>query len=481
MKHYIESLLHSDDYQFLGLFVSDKTKEQGVFILRYLFYDIKNKKLNITEIDTRKEFPHIDIPALDWYEREIHDMFGLVPKGHPNLRPLMLFPENYPKDFHPLRKDANLNIEYRGYEEYRYENFEPEGSFKILVGPIHAGIIEPGHFRFTLNGEPILKLEIRHFYKHKGIEKLAEGKPVEFGLKLSERISGDHSLAHSLAFVKAVETIYGIDIPPKAVYVRAILLELERLTCNINDFAFIFQDVGYSFGAQKVFAIKEMLMRLNEALTGNRFNRGIIKVGGILKEIDLNIVKDGIKLLKKEYLKYKKLFLNSSTILERTDTTGKVSYETAKKYAALGYVAKASGLYFDTRKIMENKLYGPLIKEFSLKSGDVTARLKVRFNDIEESFDIIEEFISNIPEGNIYKEVDCKNPQHSYSFGFEEGQRGNIIHMLEIENGLISRWKIRDPSFHNWPIIQEAVLGDIIADFPLINKSLNLSYSGNDL
>ncbi|MGC8588596.1 MAG: NADH-quinone oxidoreductase subunit C [Hydrogenobaculum sp.] len=480
MKHYIESLLHSDDYQFLGVFASDKKKEIGVFVLRYLFYDIKNQKLNTVEINTEKEFPHIDIPALDWYEREIHDMFGLVP-GHPNLRPLMLFPENYPKDFHPLRKDANLNIEYRGYEEYRYENFEPEGSFKILVGPIHAGIIEPGHFRFTLNGEPILKLEIRHFYKHKGIEKLAEGKPVEFGLKLSERISGDHSIAHSLAFVKAVETIYDIDIPPKAIYVRAILLELERLMCNLNDFAFIFQDVGYSFGAQKVFAIKEMLMRLNEALTGNRFNRGIIKIGGVSKELDVKLIKDSIELLKKEYLKYKKLFLNSSTILERTDTTGKISYEIAKKYAALGYVAKASGLYFDTRKAFENKLYGSLIKEFRLKNGDVTARLKVRFNDIEESFNIIKTFISNMPEGNIYKEVDFKNPQHSYSFGFEEGQRGNITHMLEIENGLISRWKIRDPSFHNWPIIQEAVLGDIIADFPLINKSLNLSYAGNDL
>jgi Ni,Fe-hydrogenase III large subunit/Ni,Fe-hydrogenase III component G len=478
MKHYIESLLHSDDYQFLGLFVSDKTKEQGVFILRYLFYDIKNKKLNAVEIKTEKEFPHINVPALDWYEREAYDMFGLIPTPISKLRPLMLFPENYPKDFHPLRKNANLNINYKGYQEYEYENFEPEGSFKILVGPIHAGIIEPGHFRFTLNGEPILKLEIRHFYKHKGIEKLAEGKPIEFGLRLSERISGDHSIAHSLAFVKAAETIYDIDIPPKAAYIRAILLELERLMCNINDFAFIFQDVGYSFGAEKVFAIKEMLMRLNEALTGNRFNRGIIKVGGISKEIDLNVVKDGIRLLKKEYLKYKKLFLNSSTILERTDTTGKVSYETAKKYAALGYIAKASGLYFDTRKMMENKLYGPLIKEFRLKNGDVTARLKVRFNDIEESFNIIEEFASNTPQGDIYKDYGKKE---GYSFGFEEGQRGNITHMLEIENGLISRWKIRDPSFHNWPIIQEAVLGDIIADFPLINKSLNLSYAGNDL
>ncbi len=478
MKNYIESLCHSEDYQFLGVFVSDKTKTQGVFNVKYLFCDIKNQTLNIVEINTEDKFPHIDIPVFDWYEREIHDMFGLIPDGHPNLRPLMLFPENYPKDFHPLRKDANLNIDYKGYGEYNYDTFEQEGSFKMLVGPIHAGIIEPGHFRFTLIGEPILKLEIRHFYKHKGIEKLAEGKPLEYGLRLSERISGDNSIAHSLAFVRAAESILNIDVPPKAIYTRAILLELERLMCNLNDFAFIFQDVGYSFGAQKVFALKEIVMRLNEALTGSRLNRGIIRIGGISKELDFKMIKDSIELLRKEYLKFKKLFLNSSTILERTDTTGKISYELAKKYAALGYVAKASGLYFDTRKTLENNLYKGLVNELTLKTGDVTARVKVRFNDIEESFNIIKEFISNIPEGDIYKDY---KKEDGYAFGLVEGQRGNITHMLEIENSLISRWKIRDPSFHNWPTVQEAVLGDIIADFPLINKSLNLSYAGNDL
>jgi len=176
MKHYIESLLHSDDHQFLGVFVSDDLEKEGVFKIRYLFCDIKSKKLNTLELNAKDTFPHIDIPVLDWYEREIYDMFGLIPEGHPNLRPLMLFPENYPKDFHPLRKNANMNIKYEGYKSYPYEDFDPEGSFKILVGPIHAGIIEPGHFRFTLIGEPILKLEIRHFYKHKGIEKLSEGK-----------------------------------------------------------------------------------------------------------------------------------------------------------------------------------------------------------------------------------------------------------------------------------------------------------------
>jgi len=478
MKHYIESLLHSDDHQFLGVFVSDDLEKEGVFKIRYLFCDIKSKKLNTVELNAKDTFPHIDIPVLDWYEREIYDMFGLIPEGHPNLRPLMLFPENYPKDFHPLRKDANMNIKYEGYKTYPYEDFDPEGSFKILVGPIHAGIIEPGHFRFTLIGEPILKLEIRHFYKHKGIEKLSEGKTPEEGLKLSERISGDHSVAHSLAFVKAVEKIYDIDIPPKARYIRAILLELERLMCNLNDFAFIFQDVGYSFGAQKVFALKELLMRLNETLTGNRFNRNIIKIGGVSKELDTNAIKEVLGLLEKEYLKYKKLFLNSSTVLERTDTTGRIFYETAKKHAALGYVAKASNIFFDTRAILEKDLYGSLVKAFKLEKGDVSARVKVRFNDIEESFNIIKTFIENMPLGDIAKNIE---PKDGEAFGYEEGQRGNITHFLRIEQGLISRWKIRDPSFHNWPIIQKAVLGDIIADFPLINKSLNLSYAGNDL
>ncbi len=470
-------------FHFLGMFASDRRYYNEDFVIRYVFLDKKEHNLKINTINTNNEFKSIQNPLANLYEREIYEMFGLSPVGLDDLRPLRLFPENYPKDFHPLRKDTKLDIEYRGYGDYEFENFEPEGSFKILVGPIHAGIIEPGHFRFTLLGEPILKLEIRHSWKHKGIEKFAEEKSVNFAKILSENISGDHTIAHTLAFVRAVENACNINISLKAKYIRAIFLELERLMCNLNDFAFIFQDVGYSFGAQKVFVLKEKLMRLNYDISGHRFNKGVITLGGVSKDLsleDIKRIKEFLGFLEKEYFKYKSLFLNSPTILERTDTTGEINYETAMRYYALGYTAKASGVFADTRVLLDEDVCKNMLSYHVLQKGDVTTRVLARFNDIEESIKVIKTLLDNIEEGEIIKSQ--KLVPNSMGFGVVESQRGNIVHMVELDQDAnIYRWKIRDPSFHNWPLIQFAVLKDIIADFPLVNKSLNLSYAGNDL
>ncbi len=376
----------------------DDNNKSNNFKLRYIFSHSSMDLFIIIETyaDADGIFPSLsaDMPVLNWYEREIKDLFGLIPEGHPDPRPLMLFPENYPQDIknkddfandahddntyvpplnkdnvadntetdadklnignsandmqnrnsfnfnsakcHPLRKDypSDLRPEFKKYGEYNYnKDVKGDGVFNILVGPVHAGIIEPGHFRFCMSGEPILQLEIRHFWKHRGIEKIAEGKTIDEALSLAEKISGDHCVAHSLAFLSAAEKILDIKISDRGLYLRTIYAELERLLCNINDFAWLFQDAGYSFGAQETFVLKEDIMELNKYLSGSRFNKGVLSLGGInacgdIDELKKKILLEKLPDFKKRYLNLKKMLLNSSTIQERFEETGYINKET---------------------------------------------------------------------------------------------------------------------------------------------------------
>ena len=551
-------------FYLLSAFAADESKNDGnKFKIRYIFSHSSIDLFIIIETETGGTFPSLseEIPALNWYEREMKDLFGLIPEGHPDPRPLMLFPENYPQDiqnmhdnkinaeinkkvirkekdvagavgsyndddnenndnkkyersentfncskYHPLRKDYPFNFrpEFKKYGEYNYnKDIKGDGVFNILVGPVHAGIIEPGHFRFSMSGEPILQLEIRHFWKHRGIEKIAEGKTISEALSLAEKISGDHCVAHSLAFLTAAEKILNIKIPENALYLRTIYAELERLLCNINDFAWLFQDAGYSFGAQETFVLKEDIMELNKYLSGSRFNKGILSLGGIntcgnIDNLRKNVLKEKLYNFKKHYLNLKKMLLNSSTIGERFEETGYINKETILDLCALGFAARASGVPSDTRKEHPYLIYDKLhFNSKVLKNRDVFARLLIRFYDIEESFSIITQCLDKLPpadeamstinmnmKNNNATTFKSSNPDNRYlwALGYCESQRGNIMHFVEIDKELkIARWKIRDPSFHNWQLIEFAVIGDIIADFPIVNKSLNLSYAGNDL
>ncbi|MHB1679444.1 MAG: NADH-quinone oxidoreductase subunit D-related protein [bacterium] len=548
-------------FYLLSAFAAAESKSESKnycnnFKIRYIFSHSSIDLFIIVETQTDGVFPSLsaDIPALNWYEREMKDLFGLIPEGHPDPRPLMLFPENYPQDmknkdnfandthdtyvsplnadnvasnmetnadklnignsandmqnrnsfnfnsakYHPLRKDypSGLRPEFKKYGEYNYnKDVKGDGVFNILVGPVHAGIIEPGHFRFCMSGEPILQLEIRHFWKHRGIEKIAEGKTIDEALSLAEKISGDHCVAHSLAFLSAAEKILDIKISERALYLRTIYAELERLLCNINDFAWLFQDAGYSFGAQETFVLKEDIMELNKYLSGSRFNKGVLSLGGInaggnIDELKKKVLLEKLSDFKKRYLNLKKMLLNSSTIQERFEETGYINKETVLDLCALGLAARASGVSSDTRKEHPYLIYNKLhFNSKVLKNKDVFARLLIRFYDIEESFSIIAQCLNEMPaaESSIsLNDADNNNNNNNnemtWALGYCESQRGNIMHFVELDKrARISRWKIRDPSFHNWQLIEFAVIGDIIADFPIVNKSLNLSYAGNDL
>jgi len=477
------------DCELFTVVCTDERVKNGNFKIKYIYSYHRENLFFVLEIETKERFPSLskNIPALNWYEREIKDLFGIEPQYHPDPRPLVKFPENFPYDEYPLRKDYpwNKRPEFKKYGDYPYKKVEGEGVFNILVGPIHAGVIEPGHFRFHLAGEPIIQLEIRHFWKHRGVEKIGEGKSPEELLNLADKISGDHSFAHTLAYVQAVEKLSDTDIPERAKYIRVIFAELERLMCNINDFAWIFQDVGYTFGAQGLFVVKEEIMRLNKALSGSRFNKNVLRIGGVNVDLDKDkqkLIKEKLKFVEEKYNQYKKILFESATILERLENTGRIKYETVKDLSALGYTARASGLSADIRKEHPYLVYDNL--EFESKvfdRGDVLGRLLVRMADIEDSISIIRQCLPCLTGTELYIKPSPVKPD-TWALGYAEGQRGNIVHYVQTdEEGKIFRWKVRDPSFHNWQTIQFAVLGDIIADFPLVNKSLNLSYAGNDL
>lgn len=472
----------------ISILASDDRKDNGCFGVYYVFSYEREDKFLI--IETRVEekapsFPSVTpfLPQANWFEREIYDLFGLAPQGHPDPRPLVLH-EDWPQGIFPLRKDCVLKEIPRTKGDYLFDRVEGEGVFEIPVGPVHAGIIEPGHFRFSSAGESILKLEIRHFYTHKGTEKLGEGKTPLHLLCLAERISGDNSLAHATACVQAIEALSHTEVPLRAQFLRAVFLELERLHNHMSDIAGISLDVAFSFGAAQLMRLKERLLQLNERLTGTRLLRSIIVPGGVkkdLKDDEIKLVLKEIKAIKDDFESTIRILFQINSLIDRVEFTGVVKKEIAEVLGAVGPVARASGVDRDLRRDHPYAAYSQLsflVPVF--EDGDVESRMKVKIQEVYESCKLIYEALTMMPQGSVKGEV--KNmPSSKNAFGYAESPRGECFHWISTDReGKISRWKIQSPSFVNWPLIQYAVLENIVPDFPLINKSFNLSYSGND-
>ena len=428
--------------------------------------------------------PHIH--AAQWYEREIRDLFGLIPQGHPDLRRLVRH-EHWPKGTHPLKKDFPWDsVLGRQQGEYHFRHIEGEGVFEVPVGPIHAGIIEPGHFRFSVAGEPIMQLELRHFWKHRGVEKLFEQQTLISAVPLAERVSGDTTVGHSLAYCQAVETLLGLEIPRRARYLRSLFLELERLSNHLGDIGAMCNDTAYALPHAHCGRMKERVMQLNDRLTGSRFLRGTIRVGGIALDLpaeQLAEVVGELDAIGRDFSEVGSIIFANASLTDRLETTGVLNERTAWDHAVMGVVGRASGIDRDLRRDRPFAAYDELpVKVALYRYGDVRARLRVRGDEIHESIRLIREIRSRIPQGPIAVEPTRGSAAGSWAFSAVEGWRGEILYMIMAgEDGGIHRCKVRDPSFVNWPAIQWAVLGNIIPDFPLINKSFNLSYAGNDL
>lgn len=428
--------------------------------------------------------PHIH--AAKWYEREIRDMFGLIAQGHPDLRRLVRH-EHWPKGTHPLKKEFPWNrVLGRQQGQYAFRHIEGDGVFEVPVGPIHAGIIEPGHFRFSVAGEPVLQLEIRHFWKHRGVEKLFETLSLETGVTLAEKVSGDTSFGHSLCYCQAVETLTGIEAPPRARYLRTLFLELERLHNHIGDVGAICNDTAYALAHAHCSRMKERIMQLNDRLTGSRFLRGVNTVGGVsidLRPDHLDETVQELETLEKDFSELTPILFNNASLTDRLETTGALKERTAWDHGVMGVVGRASNINRDVRRDHPFAAYKELRFKVPLYHyGDVRARMRVRIDELQESLDLIRQVVKRIPDGPILMPAPHVPPAGDWALSAVEGWRGEILYFVMAgPDGTIHRCKVRDPSFVNWPAIQFAVLGNIIPDFPLINKSFNLSYAGNDL
>jgi Ni,Fe-hydrogenase III large subunit len=331
-----------------------------------------------------------------------------------------------------------------------------------------------------------MQLELRHFWKHRGVEKLFEQRPLIDGLPLAERISGDTTIGHGLAYCQAVETLLQKEVPRRARYLRSLLLELERLHNHLGDVGAICNDTAYALAHAHCSRMKERLMQLNERLTGSRFLRGVLCVGGVTQDVDMQAfqkVVEELNGIEQDFSELEAIIFANASLTDRLETTGVLAERIGWDHGVVGVVGRASGLDQDVRRDRPFAAYDEVPVRVPLyRYGDVRARMRVRMDEIHESIRLIREIHRTMPLGPLTGSSSSLPASGEWAISAVEGWRGEILYFVMAgENGLIHRCKVRDPSFVNWPAIQWAVIGNIVPDFPLINKSFNLSYAGNDL
>jgi Ni,Fe-hydrogenase III large subunit/Ni,Fe-hydrogenase III component G len=429
------------------------------------------------------------------FEREMHDLYGIQPQGHPLPRRLVRH-QHWPAGWYPMRHDAGPPPDFADTDEpFPFLTVQGPGVYEIPVGPVHAGLIEPGHFRFSVVGETILKLKARLWYVHKGTEKLFEQRTPADGLPLAERVSGDTAVGHTLAYCRAVEDALHIDVPAAAERVRAILLELERLYNHIGDIGALCNDVGHSVLNAHALRIKEALLRLNKDTTGHRLLRGGIRPGGAT----LHRVPDPDRLaaIGADIREIVQLALGNSQVAERFTGTAVLTTAQAHDLGTLGYVARASGLDIDARRdhptgtlTDDGRHLADVLTVPTHTGGDVLARFRQRAAEIDASLAVLDTLVRTVtpgtitgrPAGDAAPPAGARTGLVASGVGIVEGWRGTIVYRVEIgPDQRLTRVKVVDPSFFNWPALPVALAGTIVPDFPLVNKSFNLSYAGNDL
>jgi len=415
------------------------------------------------------------------FEREMRDLFGIVPDDHPMPSRLVRH-FHWPTGWHPMLSGAGEPPPFGDVDgPFSFRIVEGTGVYEIPVGPVHAGMIGPGHFRFSVVGETILNLKARLWFVHRGIEKLFETRLPADGVELAERISGDTTVGHSLAFCQAVEDACGTTISVNDPRVRAILLELERMYNHVTDIGALCNDVGHSILNNQAQRVKEDLLRVNDDVTGSRLLRGGIRLGGI----SVHRLPDPAQLaaIGVDIAEIATLALGHSVIRDRFAGTAVLTRRQADDLGTLGYVARASGLSVDARR--DHPVPGvpaPAAQQGST-DGDVLSRFLVRAGEIEESVALITDLVNMVRGASPDDEESTQSPPRptGSGVGIVEGWRGTIVHRVDVQDGVLTRVKIVDPSFFNWPALPIALADTIVPDFPLANKSFNLSYAGNDL
>jgi Ni,Fe-hydrogenase III large subunit len=428
-----------------------------------------------------KTYPSVGLhhsPALR-LERAVNDLFGLSAQGLPDPRP-WLDHNRWGVRF-PLgdRTDVVPNA-----APYRVLPVEGEGLHQIAVGPVHAGIIEPGHFRFTASGETVVRLEQRLGYTHKGIEGLMIGADLERAVQLAGRVSGDSTVAYAYAFSRATEAALELVVPDRAVWLRALLAELERLANHLGDIGAICNDASFTLIHAHCSVLRESVLRASHQAFGHRLMRDIIVPGGVTRDLDTEgtkIIRAALDNIRRRFPHLVELYDNTASLQDRTVGTGVLKPALAKQYAAGGYIGRASGRSFDARRTLAYPPYDSLRFEVPvLNEGDVNARVWLRVREIEQSLLLIGQILERLPEGPFVMPAGLVSEARE-GMAIVEGFRGDILVWLRVRDGAVERCHLRDPSWFQWPLLEAAIENNIVADFPLCNKSFNCSYSGHDL
>jgi Ni,Fe-hydrogenase III large subunit/Ni,Fe-hydrogenase III component G len=424
-------------------------------------------------------------PAASRMQRAAYDLVGVHAQGGADHRKWLRHGA-WPAGVFPLRKDFEATTTFEAAsDQYPFVRVDGEGVHEIPVGPVHAGAIEPGHFRFSIVGETILKLEERLGYTHKGIEKRFEALGAAEGARLAGRVSGDSTVAYAWAYAMALEAAAGVEPPPRATALRGIALELERIANHLGDLGYLGNDVALAFGFFQFWRLKETLLRVNRELYGHRYLMDFIVPGGVARDLDpkgASQLAEVLTSLEGEIATLRAIYDEHAGAQDRFIMTGQVTPELAERLGLTGFAGRASGQAHDLRCDHPVPPYDTLaVKAAEHIRGDVAARVAVRFEELAESFRLIEKLITELPQSALRVALPLLEPA-SRGCGWIEGWRGEVFIALEIgEQGALHRVHAHDPSWQNWPVLERAVLGNIVPDFPLVNKSFNLSYSGHDL
>jgi Ni,Fe-hydrogenase III large subunit/Ni,Fe-hydrogenase III component G len=427
------------------------------------------------------------VPAAHWDEREARDLLGIVPQGHPDPRRLVLH-ERWPRGYHPLRKDVPGDVRPPDADRH-FVPFEVhgEGVYQLPVGPIHAGVIEPGHFRFSAIGERVLHLDARLFFTHRGLEKLVEGRTFAAAAPVVERACGVCTVTHGLAYAQAVEALAGIEAPPRARWARVLLAELERLYNHVGDLGNICAGIGFQPGVSRLGWLKERLLRVNDAVTGHRYLTGVVAPGGLAADLDpggLAALPAVLDEAGRELAAAVRSLLRSEGVMARFHGTGTVSAATAADLGAAGVAARATGIATDLRADRPYAAYAELgVDVVTAAGGDVAARFHVRAQEAQESLRLVREALGRLSAGPVGVPAgEWPVPAAGVSaLGVAEGPRGaSWIWLRAGVDGTIDRLRLRSASFANWPVVAAAVPGNLVPDFPLINKSFELCYACTD-
>ncbi len=424
------------------------------------------------------------VPQCHWFERTLWDMFGLNPQGHPRLKHNLLH-EPYDPALLPLR-DGHQPQEANGHRQYHNLEVKGEGIYEIPVGPIHAGIIEPGHFRFSCLGEVVLNLEIRLGYVHRGVEKRLTEVPWRKARFVAEAAASDTVAANALAHAVAMESIFEVAAPLRAEALRTLSLEIERVAMHIADLGGIAGDIGYLAVSSSMARLRGNALRMGELLTGTRFQRAFIMPGGIIADPgdkNLTELKQTAGKLKQDLHPVIEFLMNNQVACERMQRIGRLSPQLAKDFGLVGIAGRASGVQYDARAHFKHGMFPeegptPAVEQ----NGDVFCRAQVRINDLSSSIQLIENILSDLPTGAVSSKLPDTLPGDSIGLGIVEAHRGELIHLVFTDaRGKIKRYAIKDPSLNNWTALAIAIRNNLVADFPLCNKSFSLSYSGHDL